>query len=221
MDAAYDTGRVGQVLERLAQERIDNPYAMLHLSEMMNEPNWATKYEPLHCGVPAAWRLIQQGPGGIEDRSNKEEVVVAIQGIVAKKDLPPFEEKVSMNSTHAQFLRQSVTLVGFHTPTFAKAVTNALELHAFLGRSVSHNNLEQCSIAPSAQEYPFSPNVDLKGYLAAAVGRTLAHIEDNIVQYYEMTTNYAGDTKFTCAKPIKVQVGDIVEVQVSIILVPL
>ncbi|KAF8874509.1 hypothetical protein CPB84DRAFT_1690100, partial [Gymnopilus junonius] len=171
------------------------------------------------------------------------EAVLSIQGIIAKKDLPPFEEKISPNSSHAQYLRQSVTLVGFQQPTFQRTIDNILEIHAHLGRSVGHNNIETCGIigdfegqpsiemtnryfthkrqAGLAKDITFSEHVDPKGYLENAKGRNYVHIEDNAVYYYEMTTDKFGENKFIPTKPVRVQVGDIVEAQISVILAPL
>ncbi|KAF8902952.1 hypothetical protein CPB84DRAFT_1746455 [Gymnopilus junonius] len=68
--------------------------------------------------------------------------------------------------------------------------------------------------AQEAEEFTLGCDIDPKDILKKATGNHLVHIEDNIVQYYEMVK------RFIPAKLIKFQVGDIVEAQVSIILIP-
>lgn len=52
-------------------------------------PMWTTKYEPVYGGTPPLWRMAINHEGG-----NKEELVATVQGILYKKDLPPFQEKI-------------------------------------------------------------------------------------------------------------------------------
>ncbi|KAF8871496.1 hypothetical protein CPB84DRAFT_1692159 [Gymnopilus junonius] len=178
-----------------------------------------------------------------DSQAGQQEVILTIQGIIAKKDLPPFEEKISPSSAHIQFLQQSITLIGLDMPMFQRAVDNILKIHAMLGCSIGHNNLEQCSMigsfdnqasiemsnqyftpqkhAGQSQELEIPSYIDPKGYLKNAMGKHHVHIEDNIVHYYELTTDRFGESRFVPTKPIKFQVGDIAEVQVSVILVPL
>ncbi|KAF8906960.1 hypothetical protein CPB84DRAFT_1635248, partial [Gymnopilus junonius] len=75
--------------------------------------------------------------------------------------------------------------------------------------------------AQEVEELTFGHDVDPKDILKKAAGNCLVHIEDNVVQYYELVkTKGSGDAKFLPAKPIKFQVGNIVKAQVSIILIP-
>jgi hypothetical protein len=46
-------------------------------------------FNPVYGGVPRQWRLTRSdGSDGIE------EVVASIQGIICRKDLPPFVERI-------------------------------------------------------------------------------------------------------------------------------
>lgn len=55
----------------------------------MQDPSWLTAFQPSHAGEPKLWRLTREdGSGAVE------EVVAAIQGIICKKDMPPFEERI-------------------------------------------------------------------------------------------------------------------------------
>ncbi|KAF8896892.1 hypothetical protein CPB84DRAFT_1848068 [Gymnopilus junonius] len=191
MDRTYDVDAAAEALEEIASEWIDNPFSKLHLAEITNAENWAHLYEPEHVGIPKAWRLINQVAHMQNNaRAPREEVVLTVQGIIAKKDLPPFEDKISPSSTHTQHLRQSITLIGFQTPTFLDIKTS--------------KHVASSKQAQEAEELTFGHDVDPKDILKKAAGNRLVHIEDNVVQYYEMVkTKGSGDAKFLPAKPIK------------------
>lgn len=57
---------------------------------------WMDEYEAIKEG--AVWRLVhtQSSPGGStgENATSTQEVVASLQGIICKKDLPPFVEKI-------------------------------------------------------------------------------------------------------------------------------
>ncbi|KAJ3493814.1 hypothetical protein NLJ89_g10931 [Agrocybe chaxingu] len=208
---------------------------------VLQAANWLTAYEVMRGGEPEAWRLTTENA---EDASGREEVVATMQGILFKKDLPPFTNKISQRGAYARYLRQSVTLVGFDTPSFNSAVHAITQIHGLFARSVGTENLEQCGMVSHSEDHScvetsnryftpkkdvtsctsiqFSPDVDPHGYLAEAAGPNLFHGEDNEVYYYERTIDRSGkDYKFIPTRPGKFQVGDIVEVQTSFIAVPL
>ncbi len=52
-------------------------------------------FNPVYGGMPRLWRLTKSdGADGIE------EVVASIQGIMCKKDLPPFVERIRYIGKH-------------------------------------------------------------------------------------------------------------------------
>ena len=56
---------------------------------MTQVPLWTTKYEPVYGGTPPLWQM------GINHKDgSKEELVANVQGILYRKDLPPFQEKI-------------------------------------------------------------------------------------------------------------------------------
>ena len=60
-----------------------------HLTMPFQDPSWMSTLVPVYGGVPRLWRLTKSdGAEGIE------EVVASIQGIICKKDLPPFLERM-------------------------------------------------------------------------------------------------------------------------------
>jgi hypothetical protein len=55
-----------------------------------------TNYKPIYGGVPQVWRLTRtDNMGGVE------EVVASVQGVLCKKDLPPFEQRIKYNISHS------------------------------------------------------------------------------------------------------------------------
>ncbi|KAF8958454.1 hypothetical protein BDZ97DRAFT_2047168 [Flammula alnicola] len=173
-----------------------------------------------------------------------EEVVMSFQGIISKMDLPPFQEKLRYFWRCARFLRQSITVTGLKSPTFAKVVENVAEVHALFSRTVGQNQLQECSMiaedgddpvlemsnryftpkkdAPQMPSIPLTADIDPHGYLARAGGQSHIHGEDNVVYYYErQKAQDTGDHKFVPCKPVRFRIGDIVEVQVSFALLPL
>jgi hypothetical protein len=46
-------------------------------------------YEPVYAGTPHLWQMAINYEGG-----SKEELVANVQGILCRKDLPPFQEKI-------------------------------------------------------------------------------------------------------------------------------
>ena len=56
---------------------------------MTQVPLWTTKYEPVYGGTPPLWQM------GINHKDgSKEELVANVQGILYRKNLPPFQEKI-------------------------------------------------------------------------------------------------------------------------------
>jgi len=55
----------------------------------VQDASWLAAFQPNYAGEPKLWRLTRDdGSGAIE------EVVAAVQGIICKKDMPPFEERI-------------------------------------------------------------------------------------------------------------------------------
>ena len=93
--------------------------------------------------------------------------------------------------------------------------------------------------AQMAKELVFHQDVDPYGNLTRLLGTALVHIEENDVSYYErVSSTHAGDTRYipskvcsinltplncryVAVKPACLSIGDIVELQVSFIMVPL
>ena len=61
---------------------------------MEQDSNWASLYDAVLTGTPPIWLLVHaQGEEAGGDQA-LEEVVLSVQGIIYRKDLPPFLEKI-------------------------------------------------------------------------------------------------------------------------------
>ncbi|KAF8871920.1 hypothetical protein BD779DRAFT_1399291, partial [Infundibulicybe gibba] len=176
-----------------------------------------------------------------------EELVVSVQGIIVGRDeLPPFMSKISPNSKHLRYIRQGVSITGLGTTSFANAIENLKKIYVIFSRSIGSAKLQggTCTLmfgdyptiesfnryftakksGHRRQEYALGVDIDPFGTLSSALGAGYYHGEDNIVNYYERTVdndNSPTSHRYLPVAPVKMQIGDIVEVQMSLIAVPL
>ncbi|KAF8895084.1 hypothetical protein BD779DRAFT_1668436 [Infundibulicybe gibba] len=130
-------------------------------------------------------------------------------------------------------------LTGIGSPTFELAVKAADEIYdifhrefpegrlerwqserhgAFTGLAMSNRYFTPKRDAPDMIHIPFGTTIDPRGILENMRKEGYVHGEENEVMYYNQQTNQ-GHTKFVKANPQIFRVGDIVEVQVSFIVV--
>ncbi|KAF8883848.1 hypothetical protein BD779DRAFT_1674379 [Infundibulicybe gibba] len=250
MDEHYNIEKAAQTLEALAQMRAESAYSGIQLSELCKSDNWSTGYSAVRIGNPPVWRLIKttdesSAPGTeVGTTGEMEELVVSVQGIIVGRDeLPPFASKISPNSKHLRYIRQGVSISGLGTTSFMNAIDSLKKIYALFSRSVGSTNLQSGTPTTTLGDYPtieafnryftakkagarereyaLSVDVDPFGTLAGALGTGYYHGEDNIVNYYERTNDSHGDHRYLPAAPVKMQVGDIIEIQMSLIVVPL
>ncbi|KIL57949.1 hypothetical protein M378DRAFT_60403, partial [Amanita muscaria Koide BX008] len=176
-----------------------------------------------------------------------DEAIVHIQGIIWRHDLPPFQNQSIFSERtprRTKYLRQSVSLTGLGTPTFEAALKGVLDVYALFSGYVNHKNLKACSICDNYSEYtsfessnryftttkdapasekhiPFTSEVDPYGILSGLANSIYMHGESNIVEYFERTRMPYNELRHAHIPPVRFQVGDIVEAQVSLMLVPL
>src|SRR5438309_5641290 len=114
--------------------------------------------QPVYGGEPRLWRLTRgDSAGGIE------EVVALIQGIICKKDMPPFGECVryiilmvslhlfhlptlSPASKHIHHLRQGVLITGLGFEDFQNQLNMIPDIAALFTRAVSENKIDRKSV---------------------------------------------------------------------------
>lgn len=145
----------------------------------------------------------------------------------------------SPTSKHIRYLKQGVTITGLGLDDFQSQLDMIPDIVALFTRAVNEDKIQPNSIigefeelstlhasnryftpkkdAPNAKELTFHKDVDPFGNLARLLGPAHVHIEENVVSYYERV----GNTKYVNIKPASVSVGDLVELQVSFIMVPL
>lgn len=146
---------------------------------------------------------------------------------------------LSPTSKHIRHLKQCVTITGLGLDDFQSQLDMIPDIVALFTRAVNEDRIEPHSIigelkelstlhasnryftpkkaAPNAKKLTFHRDVDPFGNLARLLGPAHVHIEENVVSYYECV----GNTKYVNIKPASISVGDLVELQVSFIMVPL
>ncbi|KAF8076944.1 hypothetical protein FPV67DRAFT_1406351, partial [Lyophyllum atratum] len=186
---------------------------------------------------PKAWRLVCDAlDGGLE------EVILSVVGSIVSHDLPPVVKKQTQETRKHRYIRQSIGISGLGTATFDAALRSTAEIYGLFDRQFSVGALESFATANSNRSgedtldasnryftsardaspdeiVPFGKDVDPKGILQAMTGDGLEHTEDNEVLYF--FRRMCDDGKFRQASPQAFRIGDIVEIQVSFIVVPL
>ncbi|KAM6491852.1 hypothetical protein JOM56_012711, partial [Amanita muscaria] len=182
------------------------------------------------------WHLLhKKEPNDL--MSDDSEVVMDIQGILHQYVLPPFNDEISASSKQWKYLRQAVGLTGLGNPNFESSVKGLINIYAMFNRFVPADKLQantsvdvygehsaiNCSNRyfssrkdhPSSKHIPFSKNVDPKGILTRAVGSVYFQTEDNVVQLLIEIYSYKP------IPPVLFREGDVVEAQITMMLVPL
>lgn len=105
MDVAYDSQRAGEMhisrflrystplslfiadqLETVALERLNSPHSGIQVSCIVSV---AALYEVIQTGK--VWRLVHRVT---DEETFSEEAVISFQGIICRKNLPPFTERL-------------------------------------------------------------------------------------------------------------------------------
>ncbi|KAF8228455.1 hypothetical protein L208DRAFT_1291452 [Tricholoma matsutake] len=173
-----------------------------------------------------------------------QEAVFTVQGVLTEFQLPPLEKIMSRQPGKYHYLHQSITVSGLDTPFFGEAVMAVNEIYGMFDRAFSHMalgswNLTDChgpSIEASNHYFtpvrqglalaslPFQENVDPCGILAkmeASPGARCVPTEDNEVKYCRAFREPDGRYRFEACPPQLFRKGDIVEAQLSFIIVPI
>ncbi|KAF8329028.1 hypothetical protein F5887DRAFT_1081409 [Amanita rubescens] len=231
-------------LEYLSGERSVSAVSGIQLSRFTNVSDWPNAYRVLH--MKSAKQLVY-AEGTRKDpettMSDLVEVVVHVQGIIWRHDLPPFRNQ-EITAKKARYLRQSVSLTGLGTPTFEAAVKGILDVYSLFGGHVPRDKLKPCGCidaygeftsidssnryfssikdcGPTERQIPFSSDTDPYGILSNLENSGYVHNINNVVEYYERTILETGETKYVEISPVRFQIGDIVEAQMTFMLVSL
>ncbi|KAF8221291.1 hypothetical protein L208DRAFT_1328770, partial [Tricholoma matsutake] len=188
------------------------------------------------------WCLFKNS--GVE--GEVQEAVFTVQGVLTEFQLPPLEKIPSMQPGKYHYLRQSITVSGLDTPFFGEAVMAVNEIHGMFDRAFSHAALgswnlmdchgpsieaSNCYFTPVRQglalaSLPFQENVDPCSVLAkmeVSPGARCVHTEDNEVEYCCAFREPDGRYRYEhlACPPQSFRKGDIVEAQLSFVVVPI
>ncbi|KAF8324385.1 hypothetical protein F5887DRAFT_1086610 [Amanita rubescens] len=242
----FNTKAASERLEQLAIERAAFRRAGVQLAELTRLKEWASLYKVYQSNTDSkTWHIVHK-KDNIEmvDPKELEELVVSIQGIIWKQDLPPFVQEIRRpTQNRKRFLRQSVTLTGCGTPTFEQGLKTIMDVQALFDRHIPANKIDECTFidkcdkhlgihltnryftprweSPAEEAVPFTTDVDPSGILAALAGHDFFHGEQNIVKYHDRQIVQGGAVKYETISPVRFRVGDIVEAKATFMLVPI
>ncbi|KAF8234627.1 hypothetical protein L208DRAFT_1260947 [Tricholoma matsutake] len=207
--------------------------------------NWSQTFKIEAFEKPKVWCLINhQGNEG-----TFEEALFAVRGILKETDLLPLKQTPIGSPAQYKYLRQSVTLTGLDSPVFEKAAQATQEIYGLFDREFEDGTLATWSLnelddnrgpdlitsncyftpvvdAGGAKNTPFKSGVDPHGVLAHMMGSgsgttSFVHTEESQVQYYSSYVKLQGKQEFEECGPQHFCIGDLVEIQVSFMAVPL
>ncbi|KAF8811310.1 hypothetical protein BYT27DRAFT_7034303, partial [Phlegmacium glaucopus] len=183
---------------------------------------------------PSSWRLLKRN-----DSSEMEEAVFTVQGIIISKDLPPIYEKPRIPVNRFKYLRQNVSLTGAGSATFSSALDAAQVIYRHFDRQFPEGLLEAWSadstldsldisnryLTPlrdisGLEDVPFHKGVDPRGVLRDMAKNDHIHTEDNYVGYFSTHRDSDGHRRFKSCEPQIFRVGDIVQAQLSFVVIP-
>ncbi|KAF4571728.1 hypothetical protein EYR36_009073 [Pleurotus pulmonarius] len=164
--------------------------------------------------------------------SDIEEASVGLQGIVCQVSLPPFAEHMGHSLRKLGQLRQGICITGLASPNFEAMLNNLRHTHSLFSRftpggrlrayptiSAGNRFFTPTRLATGLQSVLISKEVDPHGLLKGADSKHLIHTDDNEVKYYVISRREA-KVRYIPTSPIVFQVGDIVEIQVSMVSFP-
>ncbi|KAF8240630.1 hypothetical protein L208DRAFT_1231697, partial [Tricholoma matsutake] len=175
-----------------------------------------------------------------------EEAVFTIQGILIAKELPPLQQKPKVTAQRYRFLWQQVTLTGLSSPTFTSALNAAVEIYGCFDHQFSEGILESWTASQEMLDMPCfdisnhylmpaketndpdiasQKKVDPRGILHGMADGdgtcSYIHTEDNQVQYFSACREANGNRKFLPCEPQSFWIGDIVQAQLSFVVIPM
>ncbi|TFK53518.1 hypothetical protein OE88DRAFT_1611284, partial [Heliocybe sulcata] len=173
---------------------------------------------------------------------NCDEFNLRVVGILCAKDLPPQLEPLIRKAYKKQFLNQSIQITGLSDETFKNAMQGIAIIHRHMSRSFKDGAMQ--SWAPSDFDghpaidvttrffnhskapggtisIPFDTNIDPKGILSKLVDDKWVHTPDNTVDYCQFIQKEDEKFKYIKCNPAIFRIGDIVEVEVGFIAIPI
>ncbi|PPQ74297.1 hypothetical protein CVT24_001333 [Panaeolus cyanescens] len=245
MDPKYDIAQAGISLLRYTEEREADVHSGMQILNMFKDDLDDALAVSEYNGIG---RLIakQLDQDSAEAEAESVEMVASMQGIITAKELPPFRGRI--NPSKAYFFRQAVTIaivddtvcdrvleqIGrvqnifkrqygdnlIDSCGFATTVTGPVSYNTF---DISNRLFKKKSDANGEPQRMLGSSVDPDGTIQTAGNASgLVHTADNEVFYFERKKDAVkGQYKFVTAEPTIFQIGDIVEVQLSFVALPL
>ncbi|KAK0460871.1 hypothetical protein IW261DRAFT_1317333, partial [Armillaria novae-zelandiae] len=179
------------------------------------------------------WRLVK----GVAEES--EELVFACTGVICEADLLPVIRSPGIRGDKTFMLLQSVMLTGLGCPAFDEVIATLQEIRLTGEREFKNGMLDKWTplmyrgfpvfmvsnryfrTAKEGSQYEvitFDKDIDPVGILQRLAKTDMAHTEDNVVQYFKANVNDEGKRRYQRARPQLFRIGNIVEVQCSIII---
>ncbi|KAF8716420.1 hypothetical protein AX14_012357 [Amanita brunnescens Koide BX004] len=181
---------------------------------------WTSAYRVYQSNTGSnTWHIVHAKDNiELEDPANVEEVIISLQGVLWKHDLPPFMEKIHPNSPKVKFLRQSVTLTGFGTSTFENSIKALDEVLHFFDRHIPENKLDECTIIDRCGDY-VGIHLMNRYFTPQRESSNEAHIPfEPMVDPSGLLANLEKEGLLT---PVRFRIGDIVEAKATLVLIPL
>ncbi|PPR07618.1 hypothetical protein CVT24_004171 [Panaeolus cyanescens] len=243
MDTRYNLEHASMSLLRYTKEREKDHHSGIQLLNMFKDDSDSSLEVAEFNGIG---RLIskQFDQDGVE--SEAVEAVVSMQGIITSKDLPPFRGR--MNTTKIQFYRQAVTIAVVDEDICERFIEQIGRVQNIFKRHYGDGLNDSCAFTtfvPGKISYNtfdisnrlFKKRADADGEQLRTLGQAIdpdgnvqrtadsngfVHTTDNEVFYFERKKDpIKGQYRFVAAEPTIFQVGDIVEVQMSFVGLPL
>ncbi|KAF8226552.1 hypothetical protein L208DRAFT_1071182, partial [Tricholoma matsutake] len=172
-----------------------------------------------------------------------EEAVFLVQGVLCSKSLPPVLEKIR-TTNQAHYLQQGVSLLSCGTSTFEEALNAAQEIYGIFDRNIEDASLESWTLtqtaaaategntlealnryltaqrdAPGMVSVPIPALIDPHGILSKLTKEGFIYGKENEVQFFQVHTSAEGTKHIEPAAPHIFQIGDIVKIQVSFMVI--
>ncbi|TFK60824.1 hypothetical protein BDN72DRAFT_778922 [Pluteus cervinus] len=206
-------------------------------------PRWENCHTLQYTKTPASWRLVNQNKGNGEEIVFTIQGVIEhkslppIPGDRKSRPLTPFR----IVSSKPHLLQQSVTLTGLGTESFESSIEALIKIHNVLshefpegkltawqpattgwtsgrGLTLTNRYFTNRSEGSGMQNVPFSTDVDPKGVLTKMLNNKLIHTKENEVKHYTRYSDLGNNFRYLKSKPQFFRVGDIVEIQFSLVV---
>ncbi|KAK7032198.1 hypothetical protein VNI00_013372 [Paramarasmius palmivorus] len=231
MFKGYDHAAAKESLLKWTSTRINAEFSKPNICKLLHD---TSDINSICGGTPTAWRLVT-------NPREPEEVVFKIQGVIVFSELPPFTKQLGKKAS-AAVLRQGITLTGFGSQAFEDGINGIKIADLLLRRNVpqldstplsctdeldGHQALHLSNryflsrrLANGETSVDLDPVVDPYGILKKVGGTDFVHTAENIVEYEKVKKADDKEIIFESISPAVFRVGDVVEAQFTLMMVP-